>query len=141
MIKIKDYAKSRGVSYEAVRKQLKRYESELQDHIEKHDRTQFLDDFAVEFLDNKRNSNPVIVMETAKDEELERLRNENKTLLLKLAESQEERIKDKELIQELLVQKTELLLKVNDLQLLIEKKDAEQQNQEQQVKKKWWKIF
>ena len=43
MISIRDYAKKNNVSYEAIRKQVKRYENELRGHIIKKSRTQFLD--------------------------------------------------------------------------------------------------
>lgn len=82
---MKDYAKEKGVSYEAIRKQVNRYKDELEGHITKIDRTQYLDDEAVAFLDDKRAVNPVILMEVGKDEEIERLNNENKALLLELA--------------------------------------------------------
>ena len=39
MISLKDYAKNKGVSYEAVRKQVSRYREELEGHIQKVNRT------------------------------------------------------------------------------------------------------
>lgn len=68
---IKDYAKSVNVSYEAVRKQVKRYELELNDHILKKGRTQYLDDYAIEFLTSKRADNPIVVLSSDKDAEIE----------------------------------------------------------------------
>ena len=65
MVTIKEYAKNKGVSYEAVRKQLNRYSGELKGHITKVGRTQYLDDDAVQFLDSKRAENPIIVMESS----------------------------------------------------------------------------
>ena len=44
MITIKDYAKQKGVSYEAIRKQIKRYEDELEGHLVKQNRFLMLDD-------------------------------------------------------------------------------------------------
>ena len=44
MISLKDYAKKKNVSYEAVRKQVNRYRDELGDHLYKKDRTQYLDE-------------------------------------------------------------------------------------------------
>lgn len=90
MITIKDYAKDKNISYEAVRKQVKRYKEELKDHISIQNRTQFLDDFAVDFLNERRNESPIIIQEQAKDEELERLREENKNLLIKMVSIEEE---------------------------------------------------
>lgn len=84
MITIKDYAKQKGVSYEAIRKQIKRYEDELEGHLVKQNRFLMLDDEAVQFLDSKRSENPVIVYEQNKDEELEQLRYENKVLLIQM---------------------------------------------------------
>ena len=84
MITIKDYAKKKGVSYEAIRKQIKRYEEELEGHLVKQNRFLMLDDEAVQFLDSKRSENPVIVYEQNKDEELEQLRHENKVLLIQM---------------------------------------------------------
>lgn len=84
MITIKDYAKQKGVSYEAIRKQIKRYEEELEGHLIKQNRFLMLDDEAVQFLDSKRSENPVIVYEQNKDEELEQLRHENKVLLIQM---------------------------------------------------------
>ena len=84
MITIKDYAKQKGVSYEAIRKQIKRNEDELAGHLVKQNRFLMLDDEAVQFLDSKRSENPVIVYEQNKDEELEQLRHENKVLLIQM---------------------------------------------------------
>ncbi len=84
MITIKDYAKQKGVSYEAIRKQIKRYEDELEGHLVKQNRFLMLDDEAVQFLDSKRSEHPVIVYEQNKDEELEQLRHENKVLLIQM---------------------------------------------------------
>ena len=84
MITINDYAKQKGVSYEAIRKQIKRYEEELEGHLVKQNRFLMLDDEAVQFLDSKRSENPVIVYEQNKDEELEQLRHENKVLLIQM---------------------------------------------------------
>lgn len=84
MITIKDYAKQKGVSYEAIRKQIKRYDAELEGHLIKQNRFLMLDDEAVQFLDGKRSENPVIVYEQSKDEELEQLRQENKMLLIQM---------------------------------------------------------
>ncbi len=98
MISMKDYAASKGVSYEAVRKQVNRYKDELDGHIFKQGRTQYLDDEAIAFLDDKRKNNPVVVLNTNKDEEIERLERENKALLLKIAELQESLLISKDTI-------------------------------------------
>ena len=85
MITIKDYAKRNNVTYEAVRKQLARYQSDLEGHITKVNRTQYLDDEAVAFLDTKRLESPIILFEQGKDEEIEKLKQEREGLLIKIA--------------------------------------------------------
>ena len=96
MITIKDYARGRGISYEAARQQISRYmEREvdgfrLADHISKVDRTQYLDDEAVAFLDERRAKNPVIVQQEERDETIERLRAEVDLLQKRLIAAQDE---------------------------------------------------
>lgn len=89
MISIKDLAKQDGITYEAVRQLVKRYAAELTGHIHLEGRTQYLDDFAVELLESKRQASPIVIYEASKDEEIARLESENKMLLLKLNETQE----------------------------------------------------
>ena len=161
MISIKEYAKSRKISYEAARKQIVRYAEELESHIIKSDRTQYLDEYAVEILDEKRQSNPIIILETAKDEELSQLRNEKEVLLIKVATLQEELLNSQKEIKMLHQEKIERLEQKdqekedmkNSLSELVEtvnqlKQDLEQQKAESEAaiekltKKKWWqKIF
>ena len=96
MITIKDYARGRGISYEAARQQISRYmEREvdgfrLADHINKVDRTQYLDDEAVAFLDERRAKNPVIIQQEDRDETIERLRQRVDDLQTRLLAAQDE---------------------------------------------------
>lgn len=96
IISLKDYAKQKNISYEAVRQQIVRYASDLEGHIIKDGRQQFLDNEAVAFLDAKRKKNPVAIYQLEKDDEIERLENENKDLLLKLSAVQDQLIKSQE---------------------------------------------
>ena len=124
MITIKDYAKQKGVSYEAIRKQIKRYEDELEGHLVKQNRFLMLDDEAVRFLDGKRSENPVIVYEQNKDEELEQLRHENKVLLIQMNTVQDQLGKvQQKLIAEM---NTTKLLTSEKVQYLEYKAQAEQ---------------
>lgn len=124
MVSLKEYAKNKGVSYEAVRKQVNRYKDELKGHISKVNRTQYLDEEAVAFLDSKRAENPIIIMESGKDEEIQRLEMENKALLLKVAELQEALLKEKDQVKLLQNEKIELLEAKN-----------------QKAEKKWWQFW
>ena len=127
MLSIRDYAKNKGCSYEAVRKQVNRYKGELEGHISKVNRTQYLDEYAVEFLDSKRAANPVVVVEIGKDEEIKRLEEENRKLLLKVAELQDALLGEKDLVKALQEEKIKLL----------EKKE-EQQPEEKKI---WWQFW
>jgi len=116
MLSLKQYAEQKNISYEAVRKQVKRYKTELGDHIHLVGRTQFLDDIAIEFLDDRRKSNPVVLIQEDKNERIQHLEAENKALLLKISElqearlrDQEARLQDKEQIQQLQQEKLALL--------------------------------
>lgn len=128
MISLKEYAQNKGCSYEAVRKQVNRYKDEIEEHIVKVGRTQYLDDEAVAFLDEKRADNPIILMETGKDEELKRLEAENKALLIKIAELQEALLYEKDQVKALQEDKIKLL----------EQKESEVEPEPQ---KKWWKFW
>ena len=86
VISLRDYAAQKGISYEAVRQQVVRYKDELEGHIIKDGRQQFLDEEAVSFLDAKRQKNPTTIIQQSKDEELEMLRQQKEALLVRVAE-------------------------------------------------------
>lgn len=54
MVTIKEYAKSRNISYEAARQTIKRHYDVMSAHIHKHGKTQYIDDDGVEILDSHR---------------------------------------------------------------------------------------
>lgn len=81
----KEYAKKCNISYEAVRKQVALYRKDLDAHILIDGRRQLLDEYAVEFLDEKRQKNPVSIIQQDKDAQLEDARRENKNLLITVA--------------------------------------------------------
>ena len=85
MISIKDYAKNNNVSYEAIRRRIKRNEEVFKGHIVKKNRTQFLDDVAVEILDNHKKNNSIVIVNQSVDERIRQLEEENKNLLVKVA--------------------------------------------------------
>ena len=122
MTSIKDYAKNNGVSYEAVRQQIARYRDEISGHIVKKGKTQYLDEEAVAFLDGKRKENPVILLERNKDEEIDRLTEENKALLVKLAT-----------VQDQLIEAIPKIAQAEQSQLLLEAKEATNEAQKAQI--------
>ena len=117
---IKEYAESRKISYEAVRKQVKDYKKkELKNHITYQGRQAYLDDFAIDYLDQHRQKRNVVLYPTNKEieEEMARLRNQ-------LAKAQEEIVNRTDKINELLEEKT-LLIEDKTKKELLEKDNAE----------------
>lgn len=101
LITVKQYAQTQRVSYEAVRRQLKRYSNELRDHIIEQNRTRYLDAWAVEFLTKRRRESPIILMNTDQAEENKRLKDEIESLRSKLMTAQNELLQEKDKIIEL----------------------------------------
>jgi len=116
LLTIREYAKQKHITYEAVRKQIRKYkDDELKDHIIRKNKTQYLDEYAIDFLDNRRRESPVMMYQMNQDEEIQRLTEENKMLLLKLTEVQDALIKAKE--QTLLAEQQKLLLEDKEKQI------------------------
>ena len=63
-ISLKDYANELGVSYEAVRQQVNKKQSELEGHIKNIGKTRFLDDEARRILSTKKPHTPRVVNKT-----------------------------------------------------------------------------
>lgn len=82
---IKDYAKEKNISHQAVYKLIENHKSELKDYIVKQGRTRYLTPEAEEMLDSYRNKSPIVIDKQERNEEIERLKEENKNLLLKIA--------------------------------------------------------
>ena len=156
MVSLKDYAKSKKVSYEAVRKQVNRYREELGRHLIRDGKTQFLDEEGVAFLDEKRKSNPVIIMESDKDEQIEELRRVNDNLRVRVTELQDTLIKSlgekNDLYKELADMKQQFIDSQKEMLLITQKQEDEiakvrQEERERYAereeyrKKNWWKFW
>ena len=122
MITIREYAKENNVSYEAIRQQLKRYENEFAGHVIKQNRTQFLDDVAVAILDQHRRENPVIIVNQDTDSRLKLLEDENKNLLIKVAQQADKISQLNENLKNKTEQMTSLLLENKEKTFLLEQK-------------------
>ena len=94
-MQIKDYAKSRGITYEAVRRQLKQYSKDLEEHVTKKGKTYLLDDKAVTILDGHRINKTVIVepTESMVKDEVDRLKAEIDKLKNQVIALQNDKIK------------------------------------------------
>ena len=88
MITVKQYAEERGITIQAVHQSMtsKRKKEKLAGHIQVIEGVKWLDEEAVNILDEYRNKNAVVVIQQNKDEEIHRLTEENKALLVKIAE-------------------------------------------------------
>lgn len=100
---VKEYAKEHGITIQAVYQQINRKKNKefLQEHIFKRDGVKYLDEEAVAYLEHQRVHAPTIIMQTDDKERIEQLENENKMLLLKVAELQETIIAKSEKIEQL----------------------------------------
>ena len=96
MLSLRQFAERQNVSYEAIRKQVVRYEKELKGHISVKNRTQYLDDWAVKFLQERRRENPVVIIGQEKEEELKSLKDQVETLRTQLLTTQKELLKSQE---------------------------------------------
>lgn len=92
----KQYAESQGITYEAVRRQVARYANDLADHIVIKNRTQYLDEVAVEFLTRRRRESPIILTTIDQAEDIKKLTEEVDALKNKLMTAQGELLKEKE---------------------------------------------
>lgn len=89
MTTVRELAERNHVTGEAIRKQLRRYKKELEGHVHQQGNMQFLDDEAVEFLQKHRNNNPIVVGQNEKAIQLEQLKEQNMSLMAKIAEQAE----------------------------------------------------
>jgi chromosome segregation ATPase len=87
---IKQFAEEQNVSYEAIRKQIVRYGDELKDHIVRRNRTQYLDEWAINFLKEKRKESPIVLMNMDQNEEIEALKAQVDLLKSKLLVAQDQ---------------------------------------------------
>lgn len=138
MESIKNYAKARNISYEAARKQVKRYAAELEGHILTQNRTQYLDNYAVELLDSHRQSSPIVIMQQDKDDELQQLRQENKALLQQVAALQDKLLTAQE--NAIAAAKQTAMLEAAEADKdRLEREKAALQSELEAARRPWWK--
>ena len=105
----KNLQKKHSISYEAVRKQVLRYQDQLGDHVIRYGRQQCLDEWAVEFLEKHRRENPVTAVREDQNDALQQLQEENNRLKNEILKLQSEIIADKEQLSKLQMDNTNLL--------------------------------
>ena len=79
---LKEYASSRGIPYDTVRKQFQKFRPILEGNISKKGRASDLDKKAVDFLDSKQKSKPMVVLHR---EQMHLLKKDIETLSGRLA--------------------------------------------------------
>lgn len=142
MITVKEYAEKQGKSVQAVYKQIRSKENAalLEGHIflQKigNKNAKVLDDEAIEILNNASRQAPTVVLQNTKDEliealqaEKEQLADENRSLLIKVAELQELLIQEKDNVK---------LLQQEKIALLEEKKEEQAQQPDERAKETFW---
>lgn len=132
---VKEYAKSRGVSAEIVRRQLIRYADDLKGHLTPLGKSKLLDEEAVKILDSHRIQRTVTV-ELADPETqraMDELRNTIEDLRNKLDSS-------KDLVIELQQKNLELIEEKGRYQGMIEEKERNQKEQQQRISDQEQKI-
>lgn len=87
---LKQYAASRGISYEAVRRQVNKYKKELADHIVRKDGVQYLDQDAIAFLSEKRRRSPLVIVHEDNKDKIDQLEEELRSVKEKLLAAQTE---------------------------------------------------
>lgn len=97
LVTLREFAKEKKISYEAVRKQLIKYAEELEEHIVMVDGTRYLDEYAQSFLSERRRQSPIVVKiedaQTDSDErakEVESLRSELMQMQKRVIQLQDE---------------------------------------------------
>lgn len=136
MITVKEYAERKGKSVQAVYKQMRAKENAtlLENHIflQKvgNKTAKVLDDEAVRILDEASRKIPTVIVQDGKDDIIESLRMENKQLLLKVADLQDQLLHEKDNVK---------LLQQEKIALLEEKEEKqEDQNQQPEEKETFW---
>ena len=97
MITVKQYAEQVGKTHQSVYKQIKakKNQERLQGHIIKQDGTTYLDDIAVDILNESR-STPIVVIEQNSSNELEQLKLEKEQMLFKITNLQDQLLTEKD---------------------------------------------
>ena len=97
-VTLRDFAEQKGVTYEAIRRQVAKYETELRGHIVVRERTKFLDEYAQDFLSERRRLSPVVVKVEDSRENVEELEQAVESLRAQLLKAQNELLAAKDMI-------------------------------------------
>lgn len=90
MIKLQDFAISKGVTDKAIYKHLNKHKIELDGHYEKKGKNgTWLDEYACDFISSLMISNPIVLGDSEQQKEIELLKRKNNDLADKIIKAQE----------------------------------------------------
>lgn len=129
MVTIKEYAEKHNITIQAVYQQLKRKQNKefLSKHIEKINGVTYLHTEAVEFLESKRENAPSVIVRTSEHEMIDQLTQENKNLLIKVAQ-----------LQEALIIKSEKIEQLQEANILLLAEKSNPGSEDSEKKKNWF---
>lgn len=132
MIKVQDFASSKGVTPNAIYKHIRNHKDELEEHVSKQGKNgTWLDDYAQEYIDKLMISNPIVVGNSQQQAEIERLKAENDQLKNKIIGLQEKMLNMSDQLQ--LAASAQLLLEDRNKQL-----DELKAENERLKNQSWW---
>jgi predicted nucleic acid-binding Zn-ribbon protein len=95
---LKQFAEDQGISYEAVRRAVKRHGDKLNGHIIENDGVRYLDEEAVKILRERRRESPIVVQTMDQGEEIRELTAQIESLRAQLMQAQNELLSSKDRI-------------------------------------------
>lgn len=142
LMTLKQFADDQGISYEAVRRAVKRHGDKLTGHIIENDGIRYLDEEAVKILKERRRESPIVVQTMDQGEEIRELTAQIESLRAQLMQAQNELLSGKDRIialqdelkagiedrakyQLLLTDNEEQKRKLRDAEMTIEEKQAD----------------
>lgn len=98
LMTLKQFADDQGISYEAVRRAVKRHGDKLTGHIIENDGIRYLDEEAVKILKERRRESPIVVQTMDQGEEIRELTAQIESLRAQLMQAQNELLSGKDRI-------------------------------------------
>jgi len=98
LMTLKQFADDQGISYEAVRRAVKRHGDKLNGHIIENDGIRYLDEEAVKILKERRRESPIVVQTIDQGDEIRELRAQIESLRSQLMQAQNELLSGKDRI-------------------------------------------
>lgn len=127
MVTLREYANMHHISYEAVRSQVARYKEDLEGHLTIQNRVTLLDDWAVDFLNQRRQVNPVAAYNADRTAQIDELKTQIEFLKSKILNLQEQRGEAMQKVMELQEQANRFLEEKIKYKLVLEDYEAQKE--------------